>query len=176
MGTSESAEQTHSGRRTSPAVSEGNERKGSKKKRRIQTRSNQPEDMNSLQPRKVARAPFLLETRAGGSGIPLGKPHDPSRHSGRKHCDRCPRPARSPDASLTPSSRTHGGESTSAFLRVPRARSFVTCSSSNPHVVPSRPRFHGCSTSLHITRLRPGPCPQLAYRRSLPPPFSVDPQ
>lgn len=57
--------------------------------------------MNSLQPRKVARAPFLLETRAGGSGIPLGKPHDPSRHSGRKHCDHCPRPARSPDASLT---------------------------------------------------------------------------
>lgn len=81
-------------------------------------------------------------------------------------------PRRQPDAVLTP----HGGESTSAFLRVPRARSFVTCSSSNPHGVPSRPRVHGHSTSLHITRLRPGPCPQLAYRRSLPPPFSVDPQ
>lgn len=112
----------------------------------------------------------LLETRAGGSGIPLGKPHDPSRHSGQKHCDHCPRPARSPDASLT------------AVLTHARRRidlGFPTCPSSSfvRYLLvfkPARGAFPPPSSwSLYVSASKRGSAPAPAHSSHTEGPFRL---
>lgn len=92
---------------------------------------------------------------------------DPSRQTSRPFPALGPETLRSLPTSRTqprrqPDGRPHAHTAVNRprlSVRVPRARSFVTCSSSNPHVVPSRPRVHGCSTSLHLNAAPPRPLP-----------------